>query len=129
MFDITIIIVEKLQETKMQAQQCLTTFKNNVGVGISRYVGATIVTNRDSTHIYRVDMHSCTISNATNPRRVDRFGTAERHVTRVATAAIRYTTLWVNSFMRSPLQRVSFYLHYSLDVNKDKMTLSAAVTA
>jgi len=35
----------------------------------------------------------------------------------------------VNSFMQSLLQRVSFYLHCSLDVNKDKMTPSAAVTA
>jgi len=100
MFDITIIILEKFQETKMQAQQCLTTFKNNVGVGvgISRYLGAAIVTNRDSTRIYRVDMHSCAISNATNPRRVDRFGTAYRHVMRVATAAIRYATLLQRQF-------------------------------
>jgi len=38
-------------------------------------------------------------------------------------------TQWVNSFMQSLLQRVSFYLHCSLDINKDKMIPSAAVTA
>jgi len=37
--------------------------------------------------------------------------------------------LWVNSFMQSLLQRVSFYLYCSLDINKDKMIPSAAVTA
>jgi len=41
----------------------------------------------------------------------------------------RKLLLWVNSFMQSLLQRVSFYLHCSLDTNKDKMIPSAAVTA
>jgi len=39
------------------------------------------------------------------------------------------STYRVNSFMQSLLQRVSFYLYCSLDVNKDEMTPSAAVTA
>jgi len=38
-------------------------------------------------------------------------------------------TQWMNSFMQSLLQKVSFYLHCSLDVNKDKIIPSAAVTA
>jgi len=39
------------------------------------------------------------------------------------------STQKVNSFMQLLLQRVSFYLHCSLDANKDKMTPSAAVSA
>jgi len=42
---------------------------------------------------------------------------------------VQIDTYGVNSFMQSLLQRVSFYLHCSLDIDKDKMISSAAVTA
>jgi len=39
------------------------------------------------------------------------------------------STLWVNSFMQSLLQKVSFYLCLCPMNNENKMILSAAVTA